>query len=169
MPLWVLPTNFSYLQKPSQSSQIIPCPTVKSSLFPLSDTFLHELSAVEGHASVCFQDRWYTNPPDLLTKPFFSQKPSTCPFIPGHIASLSYASFPRCHPINRVLPREQIATRFGSAAPTHCYQNAMFLERGCFMLLLFSSKNGWQPDSKMILCVIDFVFFPYALNNSCFS
>lgn len=90
---------------------------------------------------------------------FFSQKPSTCPFIPGHIASLSYASFPRCHPINRVLPREQIATRFGSAAPTHCYQNAMFLEKGRFMLLLFSTKKGWQPDSKMILCVIDFVFF----------
>lgn len=70
VPLWVLLTNFSHLQKISQSSEIIPCPTVKSSLFPLSDTSLHKLSATEGHASDYFQDGWYMNPPDLLTKPF---------------------------------------------------------------------------------------------------
>lgn len=82
MPLWALTKNFSYLQKLSQSSQIIPSPTIKSSLLSLSDTSLHELSAVEGHASAYFQDRWYVNPLDLLTKPFSARNPHL-PFHPG--------------------------------------------------------------------------------------
>lgn len=134
VPLWALPKNFSYLQKLSQSSQIVPSPTIKSSLLSLSDTSLHELSAAEGHASAYFQDRWYVNPLDLPTKPFSVRTPPTSPFIPDHIC----ASFPRCQPANHVLPRGQIAPRFRVAVLTHCYQNTTLLEKGLFMLLLFS-------------------------------
>lgn len=89
VPLWALPKNFSYLQKLSQSSQIVPSPTIKSSLLSLSDTSLHELSAAEGHASAYFQDRWYVNPLDLPTKPFSARTPPHQPFHPrSHLCLL---------------------------------------------------------------------------------
>lgn len=150
------------LQKLSQSPQIIPCPTVKSSLFPVSDTFLHELSAVEGHASGYFRDGWYTNPLDLLS--LCQPKTFHLPFHPTSCLCL----LPKMSSHKLCSMERTDCYQFRSATPTHCYQKTVLLEKPFHVITFLQQKEmtiWFQDDSGCNW----FCVFSCALNNSYFS